>query len=147
MLEIYTGALPTATIYLAWEKEAREKNFGAFCLFVGVVRDENNMDGLSFDIYEPLFQNWFQAWQKRANTQGVFLKMAHSRGDVSNGESSYMAAVMSSQRKPALALYDTFIEDFKHKAPIWKYDIKGSQRFYAKERSHALPGSGILCQK
>ncbi|PAF46397.1 molybdenum cofactor biosynthesis protein MoaE [Helicobacter sp. 12S02232-10] len=144
MLEIYEGALPTLEIHKNWEEEAKKRNFGAFCLFIGIVRNENGMEGLSFDIYEPLFLKWFHSWEEKANARGVFLKMAHSRGDVRNTESSYMAAVMSSQRKPALEIYDVFIEDFKHKAPIWKYDIKGGKRFYAQERSHLLPGSGIL---
>ncbi|PAF48600.1 molybdenum cofactor biosynthesis protein MoaE [Helicobacter sp. 12S02634-8] len=144
MLEIYEGALPTMEIYQRWEVEAAKKNFGAFCLFVGIVREENGIDGLSFDVYEPIFLQWFKAWQERALQVGAILKMAHARGDVYNTQSSYMSAVLSKQRKPALGLYGEFIEDFKHKAPIWKYDLKGNQRIYAQERSHLLPGSGIL---
>ncbi|PAF42315.1 molybdenum cofactor biosynthesis protein MoaE [Helicobacter sp. 11S03491-1] len=144
MLEIYEGALPTYKIYQKWEQIAREKNLGAFCVFTGIVRNENKMDGLSFDIYEPLLKKWFENWSDKGNKQGVILFMAHSKGNVENGESSYMSAVVSMQRRPALALYEKFIEDFKHNAPIWKYDFKSDKRFYAQDRSHLLPGSGIL---
>ncbi|GAA9659060.1 hypothetical protein HpHCM55_07400 [Helicobacter pylori] len=41
-------------------------------------------------------------------------------------------------------LYENFIEDFKHNAPIWKYDLIHNKRIYAKERSHLLKGSGLL---
>lgn len=70
--------------------------------------------------------------------------MAHSIGDVLNHESSYIAAVCSPKRKVALELIDEFVEDFKAQAPIWKYDLINGQRVYAKDRSSAIKGSGIL---
>ena len=39
---------------------------------------------------------------------------------------------------------DEFVEDFKAQAPIWKYDIINKQRVYAKDRSTAISGAGIL---
>ena len=70
--------------------------------------------------------------------------MAHSRGDVFNHQSSYMAGIFSAKRRACLEVFEDFIEDFKHKAPIWKYDLKNGTRIYAKERSYKLPFSGIL---
>ena len=29
---------------------------GAFITFVGIIRDENQIDGLSFDLYEPILK-------------------------------------------------------------------------------------------
>lgn len=144
LLEIYQGALPTCQIYQKWELLAKDCNFGAFCVFTGIVREENGINGLSFDIYKPLLDRWFENWIKKAKNQGVILMMAHSVGDVRNSESSYMSAVLSSQRSAALDIYEDFIEDFKHNAPIWKYDLKDGKRFYAIDRSHCLSGSGIL---
>lgn len=144
LLEIYQGALPTYEIYQKWELLAKERNLGAFCVFTGIVREENNIKGLSFDIYKPLLDRWFENWEQKAKNQGVILMMAHSIGDVKNSESSYMSAVLSSQRRAALDMYEDFIEDFKHNAPIWKYDLKDGKRIYAIDRSHCLSGSGIL---
>lgn len=144
MLEIYQNALPTHKIYIQWETIAKEHNFGAYCLFCGIVREEGGIDGLSFDLYEPLLTQWFNQWKKIATEKGLIICMAHSRGDVFNGESSYMSAILSSNRKNALMLYEDFIEDFKHNAPIWKYDLKEGKRIYAKDRSYMLQGSGIL---
>lgn len=143
-LSIHDGALETAKIYQEWEEKVREKNFGAFCIFTGIVRNENGIEGLSFDIYKPLLEKWFGFWQKRADIVGVYLLMAHSIGDVKNGESSFMVALLSSQRKEALRLYEKFIEDFKQNAPIWKYDLKNGERNYAKDRAIPLKGSGLL---
>ncbi|ANV97566.1 molybdenum cofactor biosynthesis protein MoaE [Helicobacter enhydrae] len=144
MLELYEGPLPTEAIYRHWETIARENNFGAVCMFCGIVRDENGFDGLSFDIYEPLLKKWFGTWEDLALKKGIIICMAHSIGDVPNAQSSYMSAILSSNRKVALELYADFVEDFKHNAPIWKYDLLGSKRIYAKDRSYLLKGAGIL---
>ncbi|MCE3046792.1 molybdopterin synthase catalytic subunit [Helicobacter kayseriensis] len=147
MLELYKNALPTQQIYLQWEELAKKNNFGAFCIFCGIVRDENQINGLSFDIYEPLLKEWFSQWEKIAQQQNMIVCMAHSVGDVLLGESSYMSAILSSNRKNALELYAEFVEDFKRNAPIWKYDLIGQKRIYAQNRSYALRGSGILADK
>ncbi|TLD96207.1 molybdenum cofactor biosynthesis protein MoaE [Helicobacter jaachi] len=144
MLELFKGALPTHRIYAKWEDYARERNAGALCIFTGIVRAEHNISALSFDIYEPLLQKWFDTWQERANKDNVELYMAHSIGDVLCGQSSYMCGILSPNRRGALGLYEEFIEDFKANAPIWKYDVINNHRIYAKERSKALSGSGIL---
>ena len=145
MLEIYEGALPTLDIYQKWENLASEKNFGALSVFTGIVREENEIVGLSFDIYEPLLKKWFHQWQHLALEQHfALIFMAHSRGDVLQGKSSFMCAISASQRKNVLSLYERFIENFKTNAPIWKYDLINGERIYALERSKPLIGSGLL---
>jgi molybdopterin synthase catalytic subunit len=44
----------------------------------------------------------------------------------------------------ALEFIDEYVEDFKASAPIWKYDLRDNKRIYAKERSTAIKGSGLL---
>ncbi len=140
MLKIIQGALDTEKLLKAYQEEACAKNFGAFCVFVGIVRKEDNIQGLSFDIYEALLKTWFEKWRHKAKDLGVVLKMAHSLGDVLIGQSSFLCVLMGKNRKNALELY----EDFKRNAPIWKYDLIDNERIYAKERSHPLKGSGLL---
>jgi molybdopterin synthase catalytic subunit len=70
--------------------------------------------------------------------------MAHSKGDVLNHQSSYIAAVLSPKRRVALEMIDEFVEDFKASAPIWKYDIIDGKRVYAEDRSTPLSNSGLL---
>ena len=143
-LQLFDGSLPVEQITNKWYNEFKDSNFGAIITFVGVVRDENKIDGLSFDIYEPILNSWFDSWQKKANEKNAIVLMAHSRGDVFNHESSYIAAVCSPKRRVALELIDEFVEDFKAQAPIWKYDIINNERVYAKDRSTAIYGAGIL---
>ena len=143
-LELHDGSLEVEEITNRWYNEMKEKNYGAFIPFVGIVRDEKGISGLSFDIYEPILNSWFDAWQEKANKEGAYLLMAHSRGDVPNHTSSYISAVVSPQRKVALKFINDFVEDFKASAPIWKYDLIDGKRVYAKERSTALKGAGLL---
>ncbi len=44
-------------------------------MFVGIVREEDNIQGLSFDIYEVLLKTWFEKWHHKAKDLGVVLKM------------------------------------------------------------------------
>ena len=143
-LQLFEGSLPVEKITNAWYNEFKNSNYGAIITFVGVVRDENKIDGLSFDIYEPILNSWFESWQKKAKEKNALVLMAHSKGDVLNHESSYIAAVCSPKRRVALEMIDEFVEDFKASAPIWKYDIINNQRVYAKDRSTAISGAGIL---
>jgi len=143
-LELYDGSLNVEEITNRWYNNQRLSNYGAIITFIGVVRDENQIDGLSFDIYEPILKSWFDSWQKKANDKNAIVLMAHSRGDVLKHTSSYIAAVCSPKRKVALKLIDEFVEDFKALAPIWKYDIIDSKRVYAKDRSTKIEGAGIL---
>jgi len=144
MLEIYRNALPVEEILTKWYQIHKDQNYGAYINFVGIVRDENGIDGLSFDIYEPLLTSWFQTWQEEVKSRGALLLMAHSEGNVYVHESSFIAAVLSPKRRVALETIDEFVEDFKAKAPIWKYDIIDGEHVYADDRSTPLPGSGLL---
>ena len=144
MLYLYDGALNVPNILKEWYEQESKSNYGAYIPFVGTVREEDNIDGLSFDIYEPILNKWFSDWQDKAKAKGAIIKMAHARGDVLLHESSYIAAVFSPKRRVALEFIDEFVEDFKASAPIWKYDLREGKRIYAKGRSTAIKGSGIL---
>jgi len=143
-LQIFEGKLPVEKITNNWYKSIKDLNYGVIITFVGIVRDENDIKGLSFDIYEPILNSWFNAWQEKAKKKNAIVLMAHSKGDVLNHESSYVAGVCSIKRRFALEMIDKFVEDFKINAPIWKYDIVNGKRLYAKDRSVPIKGFGIL---
>ena len=147
MLNLYNGALDVPKILKEWYEEEASSNYGAYIPFVGTVRSEDGIEGLSFDIYEPILESWFKSWEEKAKERGAIIKMAHSRGDVMVHESSYISAVFSPKRRVALEFIDEFVEDFKASAPIWKYDLIDGKRVYAKSRSTAIKGSGILGEK
>jgi len=146
-MELHKGSLDVKEIFGRWLDEYTEANYGAFIPFVGIVREENGIEALSFDIYEPILRSWFDSWQAKAHQQGAIVKMAHSIGDVPVHTSSYLSAVLSPQRRVALELIDEFVEDFKANAPIWKYDVIDGQRIYAEDRSTPMTGSGVLAKQ
>lgn len=144
MLELYHGALNVPEIVTRWYADEASNNYGAYIPFVGTVREEEGIEGLSFDLYEPILTAWFEAWVAKVSPIEATLKMAHSRGDVLVHESSYIAAVFSPKRRVALETIEAFVEDFKASAPIWKYDLKNGKRIYARERSTPIAGAGLL---
>lgn len=138
------GALNIPEIYSKWYEFSVRQNCGALLTFCGIVRDDNNIEALSFDIYEPLLKSWFNTWQEKFQNETIKFMFAHSIGDVKIGESSYLAGILSKQRKLGLKLINDFVEDFKANAPIWKYDVINKKRIYAKNRSSKLQGAGLL---
>ncbi len=144
MLELFDGPVPVEETLARWYKEEENSNYGAFIPFIGTIRDEDGISGLSFDIYEPILNSWYDAWTLKAKQAGAVIKMAHSRGDVPLHASSYIAAVFSPKRRVALEMIEEFVEDFKASAPIWKYDLRDGKRIYAQDRSTAIKGSGLL---
>ncbi len=145
-MELYKSALNAEEITNRWYRDILSLNHGAFITFTGVIRAENNIEALSFDIYEPILKSWFQSWQQKAEKRGAKVMMAHAIGDIKIGESSYISAVSSSKRRVALELIDEFVEDFKANAPIWKYDVIDSKRVYAKDRSTPMKNAGVLSE-
>ncbi|NEW59838.1 molybdenum cofactor biosynthesis protein MoaE [Sulfurovum sp. bin170] len=143
-MELYQGSLDVKAIFGRWLDEESESNYGAYIPFVGTIRAEDNIEALSFDIYEPVLQTWFNSWVKKAESKGAKVKMAHAIGDVPVHTSSYLSAVFSPKRRVALELIDEFVEDFKANAPIWKYDVIDGNRIYAEDRSTPMEGSGLL---
>lgn len=61
-MELYQGALDIPKIFNRWLQEEKNSNYGAYIPFVGTIREENGIEGLSFDIYEPMLQKWFDSW-------------------------------------------------------------------------------------
>jgi len=143
-MELYQGPLDTKEIFGRWLDEQSNSNYGAYIPFVGTIRAEDDIEALSFDIYEPVLQQWFDTWQQKAKERGAIVKMAHAIGDVPIHTSSYISAVFSPKRRVALELIDEFVEDFKANAPIWKYDVRDGKRIYAADRSTAMDGAGLL---
>jgi len=144
MMELHRGPLDVKEIFSRWLDENVMSNYGASIPFVGIIRAENGIEALSFDIYEPILKKWFDGWQERASAENALIKMAHAVGDVPVHTSSYMSAVFSPGRKVALRLIEAFVEDFKANAPIWKYDVIDGRRIYADDRSTPMEGAGIL---
>ncbi len=147
MLLIFDGPLPVTELLKEWYEAEHNKNYGAMVTFVGTIREEGGIEALSFDIYRPVLETWFESWRRRLADKGALLIMAHSQGDVPVHASSFACAIFSPKRRVALEMLDAFVEDFKANAPIWKYDVINGRRLYAADRSTPMAGSGLLSAK
>ena len=140
-LEIYKGGVPVMDVLERWYDELKLEGFGAMIPFIGIVRPDNEIEGLSFDLYLPLLSKWFKKWQ---NLSDAKITMAHSFGDVMVGETSFLCAIFTKHRKEGFKYLEEFVEDFKANAPIWKYDLINGKRIFAADRAKPLPEAGIL---
>ena len=141
MLEIFKGGIPVIETINRWYEEYKLNGFGAMIPFIGIVRADNGIYGLSFDLYLPMLNKWFKKWQ---NLDDCKIVMAHSFGDVMVGETSFLCAVFTEHRHEGFEYLKKFVEDFKANAPIWKYDLKNKKRIFIKKRGKKLPNSGVL---
>jgi molybdopterin synthase catalytic subunit len=147
MVLIYNGPIDVDNLLSRWYNAEHNNNYGAMVSFVGTIREEGGIEALSFDIYRPILEQWFEGWKKRLEEKGAIIAMAHSEGDVPVHKSSFACAIFSPKRRVALEMLDEFVEDFKANAPIWKYDVIDGKRVYAKDRSTPMAGSGLLAKK
>ncbi len=98
---------------------------GALCLFVGVVRDENQgrrVKRLEYEAYEemalPLMEEIAAETRNRHRVSEV--RLVHRLGPLEIGEASVAIAVASPHRGEAFAACRFAIDTLKAKVPIWK---------------------------
>jgi molybdopterin synthase catalytic subunit len=101
---------------------------GALCLFVGVVRNENEARPvlrLEYEAYEemamPLMEEVAAETRRRFPVTGV--RLVHRLGTLEIGEASVAVAVASPHRAEAFAACRFAIDTLKAKVPIWKKEF------------------------
>jgi molybdopterin synthase catalytic subunit len=142
MVEFYPGGVPVIEVIERWHTLERERGWGAFIPFIGIVRPDGGITGLYFELYAPLLVEWFKKWE---NLPDGKIYMAHSFGKVGVGETSFLAGIFTLHRQEGFKYLVEFVEDFKANAPIWKYDIlPNGEKIFRKERGKKLPNAGIL---
>jgi molybdopterin synthase catalytic subunit len=101
---------------------------GALCLFVGVVRNENQGRAVSYLEYEayeemalPVMDEIERETRERWPVTQVVL--VHRLGRLEIGEASVAIAVTSPHRAEAFAACRHAIDALKSRAPIWKKEF------------------------
>ena len=54
MLEVFKGGVPVIPTLERWYEEFKLEGYGAMIPFIGIVRPDNGIEGLSFDLYLPM---------------------------------------------------------------------------------------------
>jgi len=101
---------------------------GAACVFVGVVRNEN--DGrevryLEYEAYEEMALPLMEEIEREARAKWPVseLRIAHRLGRIQIGEASVVVAVASPHRAEAFAACRYAIDTLKARVPIWKKEF------------------------
>lgn len=99
---------------------------GAVILFEGLVRpeeDDQTIEGLRYEVYEPMAQQMLLALAVQTMEQFKVLAIVveHSRGFVPTFECSFRLQIASKHRAEGLAAMDWFIHRMKQDVPIWKH--------------------------
>ncbi len=107
--------------------EARPSD-GALCLFVGVVRNENQgreTTAIKYEAYGPMAESEMAKIAASLSREfpAVKLRMAHRVGRLEIGEASVAIAAVSPHRSEAFAACRAAIDRIKTTVPIWKKEI------------------------
>jgi len=107
--------------------EARASD-GALCLFLGVVRDENEgkpTTSIEYEAYAPMAEsemNRVSEWL-RVEFPQTRVSIAHRVGCLSIGEVSVAIVAVSPHRAEAFAACRAAIDRIKTTVPIWKREF------------------------
>jgi len=101
---------------------------GALCLFVGVVRDENDgrtTTAIQYEAYGPMAESEMAriADGLARDFPAVKIAMKHRVGLLSVGDASVAIAAVSPHRADAFASCRTAIDRVKATVPIWKKEF------------------------
>jgi len=107
--------------------EARSSD-GALCLFVGVVRDQNEgrvTTSLRYEAYEEMAEEEIERIVERLSRDfpSVHLMLRHRVGRLSVGEASVAVVATSPHRAEAFAACRAAIDRIKTTVPIWKKEF------------------------
>ena len=101
---------------------------GALCLFVGVVRDENDgrtTTAIQYEAYGPMAESEMARIAEGLGREfpAVKIGMKHRVGLLSVGDASVAIAAVSPHRGDAFAACRAAIDRLKTTVPIWKKEF------------------------
>jgi molybdopterin synthase catalytic subunit len=107
--------------------EARSSD-GALCLFVGLVRDENEgrrTTAIQYEAYGPMAESEMARIADGLGREfpAVKIRMKHRVGLLSVGDASIAIAAVSPHRADAFAACRAAIDRVKTTVPIWKKEF------------------------
>jgi molybdopterin synthase catalytic subunit len=116
---------------------------GALCLFLGIVRDENEgraVVRLEYEAYAPMALAEMRriAEELEAEVSSVRLAVLHRTGALAIGETAVICAASAPHRDEAYRACRALIDRVKARVPIWK-------REYGPEGAHWVGWQDARC--
>ncbi len=98
---------------------------GGTCVFLGTVRDEDDVTGIEYSAYEEMAIAEIERMlaEARAQWPEARVRLQHRLGLVSLGEASIAIAAAAPHRDEAFAACRYVIEEVKKRLPIWKKEL------------------------
>ncbi len=98
---------------------------GGTCVFLGTVRDEDDVTGIEYSAYEEMAIAEIERMlaEARAQWPEARVRLQHRLGLVSLGEASIAIAAAAPHRDEAFAACRYVIEQVKKRLPIWKKEL------------------------
>ncbi len=120
--------LTTSPIDLAALLTEARSSDGALCLFVGVVRDNNEgraTTSIQYEAYGPMAESEMARIAEGLAREfpGVKIGMKHRIGRLAVGDASVAIAAVSAHRADAFAACRAAIDRVKTTVPIWKKEF------------------------
>jgi molybdenum cofactor biosynthesis protein B len=121
MFEIWSQPLDVLAVIAAVERPQA----GACHLFIGRVRDHDAghaVTRLEYQAYSPMAEEVMASIAQaiERDLAGVKLAAIHRVGELEVGEIAVVCAASAPHRAEALAACQQYVEELKHKVPIWK---------------------------
>lgn len=107
----------------AVRRSVEADEFGAVCMFHGVVRNHDHglhVVRLDYQAHPDAEHVLAQLCAQVAADTGVALAAAHRVGTLTVGDVALCAAAASGHRAEAFAACELLVERIKHEVPIWK---------------------------
>jgi len=98
---------------------------GGTCVFLGTVRDEDDVTGIEYSAYEEMAIAEIERMlaEARAQWPEARVRLQHRLGLVPLGEASIAIAAAAPHRDEAFAACRYVIEEVKKRLPIWKKEL------------------------
>jgi len=123
MIEITEKAIDVPKVL----DSVRSKTAGGVVHFIGVVRNDEGIDGLTYESYPEMALSVMKRIAEEAKRRWPIetVSVVHRVGWIPVGEEAVVVAVGSGHRAEAFEACRFVIDRVKEEAPIWKIGDKG----------------------
>jgi molybdopterin synthase catalytic subunit len=105
-------------------REMKTPEIGAIVTFLGTVRANKGMKGLTIEVYRAMAVNELEKLEREAREKFAIEAVAivHREGALNVGENIVAILVGAKHRKEAFRACEYLIDELKERVPIWKQD-------------------------
>ena len=114
---------------------------GCIVQFVGVVRDNSEgkeVSNMTIEVYEEMARKQLEEIRQECIEKFGVHKAAivHRYGELNIGDEIVFIAVSAGHRGEAFEACQYFIDELKHRVPIWKKEVRPDGEVWAEGEKH-----------